>query len=103
MPTKGWQDLSTLWDLASDSPHCSWFLKLMGRVSGALRGTTRKSYFSKLGPGPLPLSLSVGVGITMQGLELGMPLLGRDPSSSVQGPWMWLRTHSLSVVCEHTL
>lgn len=47
------------------------FKTLMGRVSGALRGTTRKSYFSKLGPGPLPLSLSVGVGRIMQGLELG--------------------------------
>lgn len=86
------------------------FKTLMGRVSGALRGTTRKSYFSKLGPGPLPLSLSVGVGRIMQGLELGMPLPGGDPPSSVQGPWMWLRMvihldnrHSLSVVSEHVL
>lgn len=44
MPTKGWQDLSTQWDLDSDSPNCSRFLKLMGRVLGT-EGQNKKVLF----------------------------------------------------------
>lgn len=49
----GQQDPDTSRDLASDSPNSSPFLKLMGRVRGHW-GTTRKSYFSKLGLCPCP-------------------------------------------------
>lgn len=82
------------------------FKTLTGRVSGALGGTTKKSYFSKLGPGPLPLSLSVGVGGIMQGSGAGDASSGERPTQFCpRSPDVAENGHPFNqrVVSEHAL